>query len=91
MLDARRLRLGIIAAALGALGFSVRLRGDMLDARLARRDAAATVRALEILGRLLVRTRRMDLGLAGEDHARELARGFLADCGCGMAGAEGCP
>lgn len=88
--DQRQLRLGIIEAVLGGLGFAVRLRGDMLDARLARREAAATARALEILGRLLVRTRRMDLGLAGEDQARELARGFLADCGCGMQGAEGC-
>ncbi len=89
--EQRRLRLWAIEAVLLALGFSVRLRGDMLDARLARREAPATARALEILGRLLVRTRRMDLGLAGEGHARELARGFLADCGCGMQGAEGCP
>lgn len=86
----RRLRLGFITEVLETLGFAVRLRGDMLDARLARRSAEQTARALEILGRLLVRTRRMDMGLEGEAQARELARGFLADCGCGMVGAEGC-
>lgn len=87
----RRLRLELIGEVLQSLDFAVRLRGDMLDARLARQDSRVTARALEILGRLLVRTRRMDMGLAGEDQARELARGFLADCGCGVPGAEGCP
>jgi pyruvate,water dikinase len=87
----RRLRLVFIAAVLHPLGFDLRQRGDILDARLARADGPATQQALTVLGRLLARTRRMDLGLQGEEQARELARGFLAECGCGMPGAEGCP
>lgn len=78
--EQRRLRLVFLSAVLEALGFAVRVRGDMLDASLARRDEAATATALALLGRLLVRSQRLDLGLASEAQAQALAREFLAQC-----------
>ncbi|MDP3428232.1 MAG: PEP/pyruvate-binding domain-containing protein [Humidesulfovibrio sp.] len=76
--EQRRLRIGFISQVLSASGFVVRVRGDMLDARLARAEAGAVRRALILLGRLLVRTQRMDLGLADEAQAARLAEEFLA-------------
>lgn len=78
--EQRRLRLVFLSAVLEDLGFAVRLRGDMFDACLARRDEAATTGALALLGRLLVRSQRLDLGLASEPQALALARDFLAQC-----------
>ena len=79
--EQRLLRIGFISQVLSAGGFVVRVRGDMLDARLSRAEAGAVRRALILLGRLLVRTQRMDMGLADEAQAACLAEEFLAASG----------
>ncbi|MBU1041867.1 MAG: hypothetical protein KKF77_12280 [Proteobacteria bacterium] len=76
--EQRLLRIGFITQVLSAGGFEVRVRGDMLDARLSRAEAGAVQSALVLLGRLLVRTQRMDMGLADEAQASRLAEEFLA-------------
>jgi pyruvate,water dikinase len=79
--EQRRLRIAFIAKVLAASGFTVRVRGDMLDARLSRVEELDLRRALTLLGRLLVRTQRMDLGLSSEAQAEALAQDFLSACG----------
>lgn len=79
--EQRRLRITFIARVLTGCGFAVRVRGDMLDARLARLEEQGLRRALVLLGRLLVRTQRMDLGLMSEAQAEDLAEDFLSACG----------
>lgn len=61
--DGRLLRLGFIDRVLRAGGFSVTLRSDMLDAELSRRGAVETKLALNLLGRVLARTRMLDMKL----------------------------
>ncbi|MBU1228790.1 MAG: hypothetical protein KJ701_02345 [Proteobacteria bacterium] len=87
--EQRRLRLAFIARVLTGCGFAVRVRGDMLDARLARLEELALRRALVLLGRLLVRTQRMDLGLRSEAQAGGLAEDFLSACGAGPEARDG--
>ncbi len=79
--EQRLLRIGFLSRVLSGSGFVLRVRGDMLDARLARAEAAEVRRVLVLLGRLLVRTQRMDMGLADEAQAEALAQEFLAVCG----------
>jgi hypothetical protein len=52
----------------------------MLDARLSRAEEGIVRRTLVMLGRLLVRTQRMDLGLTCEAQAERLAGDFLSAC-----------
>ncbi len=78
--EQRRLRIVFIARVLTGCGFTVRVRGDMLDARLPRAEEGAVRRALVMLGRLLVRTQRLDLGLTCEAQAERLAGDFLSAC-----------
>lgn len=79
--EQRRLRIVFIARVLTASGFTVRVRGDMLEARLARVEAHGLRRTLTLLGRLLVRSRRLDLALTSEAQAEGLAEDFLSACG----------
>lgn len=79
--EQRRLRIVFIARVLAACAFTVRVRGDMLEARLARVEAEDMRRALTLLGRLLVRTQRLDLALSSEAQAESLAEDFLSACG----------
>lgn len=77
--EQRRLRVVYIGHVLEGAGFTVRVRGDMLTAgvsRLGRQDIRC---ALVLLGRLLVRTQRLDLHLADEPQALHLANGFLSE------------
>jgi len=79
--EQRRLRAVYIARVLEASEFSVRVRGDMLTASLARCGQEDTRRALVLLGRLLVRTQRLDLHLGDEAQALLLANDFLSELG----------
>jgi pyruvate,water dikinase len=79
----RRLRAVYIGRVLEACGFSVHVRGDMLTASLARLAQEDIRRALTMLGRLLVRTQRLDLGLDDETQALRLANEFLYEIGHG--------
>lgn len=89
--EQRRLRAEFIGRVLTALGFGVRLRGDLLEARLLRAEQAAVERRLTTIGRLLVRSLRLDLRLdprGGADQAERLARNFLRECGHDAGDAE---
>lgn len=78
--EQRALRAGFIARVLEGLGFRVAVRGDMLEARLARFAPEAGLERLAALGRLLVRSLRLDLRLSGAEQAERLARDFLSAC-----------
>jgi len=89
--EQRRLRAEFIGTVLEGLDFSVRLRGDLLEARLLRAEQAAVERRLTTIGRLLVRSLRLDLRLdprEGSGQAERMARDFLRECGHAMPDAE---
>ncbi|MGE4551849.1 MAG: PEP/pyruvate-binding domain-containing protein [Desulfovibrionaceae bacterium] len=75
--EQRALRLAFIHEVLAGEGFTVTTRGDMLDAQFGRQPEAVIQRKLTLLGRLLARTRLMDLGLKGPSEIPELVREFL--------------
>ena len=76
----RSLRIQFLAAVLDQLNFEVTITGDLLQARFARHDQAATDEHLDLLGRLLASSKLLDMTLAVpgdiEDHCR---RFFLGD------------
>jgi hypothetical protein len=69
----RRLRL--IQGILTALGFTVTITGDLLDGRKTGDDAAACLNLLEILGRLEVFTKQMDMVMTDD----EVVYGYIDD------------
>lgn len=79
--EGRRLRLLFLARVLGHFGFTVETRGDMLDARYARRPEADIQRRLAELGYLLAITRLMDMGLTDESQVDRLVEEFIAKRG----------
>jgi pyruvate,water dikinase len=70
-------RLTFIKEVLGGFGFQTAIRGDMLDASLARTSAAETGLALRRLGMLLAATRMMDMRLTSEQQALDEAKRFI--------------
>ncbi|MGE4263903.1 MAG: PEP/pyruvate-binding domain-containing protein [Desulfovibrio sp.] len=76
-------RLVFLRRVLAGAGFTVRTRGDMLDARYARASQEATCLRLTLLGRLLARTRLMDMRLSDAGQALRQADDFLAEVHCG--------
>jgi pyruvate, water dikinase len=86
LLEQRRLRAAYIATVLERSGLTVRVRGDMLNARLARAPEADIRRALILLGRLLVRTQRLDLYLTDAPQTLRLAEDFLSEIGTDAEG-----
>ncbi len=77
--EQKLLRLLFISRVLAGVGFAVRTRGDMLDARFARAGLEATRANLAVLGRLLARTRLMDMRLADASQAEREAEAFLSE------------
>ena len=82
----RSLRIRFLAAVLDQLNFEVTITGDLLHARFARQDQAATDERLDLLGRLLASSKLLDMTLAApediENHCRRFFLGdydFLAD------------
>jgi pyruvate,water dikinase len=61
----RRLRL--IQGILTRLGFEVTITGDLLDGRKTGDDEAACLKLMEILGRLEVFTKQMDMVMTDDD------------------------
>lgn len=72
-------RLAFLHRVLTGAGFAVRTRGDMLDARYARASQESTCQRLTLLGRLLARTRLMDMRLTDAGQALSLADDFLSE------------
>jgi pyruvate, water dikinase len=71
-------RVRAIALVLQELDFSVDVKGDRVDARLAKHLARVIAEKLEILGRLLLFTRQMDMLMVSEMSVAAVARNFLA-------------
>ncbi len=63
-LERRLRRLQLIGEILARLGFTVNVQGDLLDARLAGDQESGLLNKLEILGRLEVYTKQMDMVMA---------------------------
>jgi pyruvate,water dikinase len=82
--EQRRLRVTYIATVLEGYGFAVRVRGDMLNARLSRAEETVVRRSLILLGRLLVRTQRLDLRLTDAHQTLRLAEDFLSEMDQGL-------
>jgi hypothetical protein len=72
----RRLRL--ISGILTALGFEVSITGDLLDGRKTGEDDATCLKLLEILGRLEVFTKQMDMVMTDDDVVHGYIDEFLA-------------
>jgi pyruvate, water dikinase len=56
--------------------FTVKTRGDLLDARFDRREARQILSRLMILGILQGKTRLLDMALTGEDQVNEMTEAF---------------
>jgi pyruvate,water dikinase len=74
----RNRRVRAIAIVLIGLDFSVDVKGDRVDARLAKYPAEVIAEKLELIGRLLHFTRQMDMLMASEASVEAVAQSFLA-------------
>ncbi|MGC2061455.1 MAG: PEP/pyruvate-binding domain-containing protein, partial [Thermodesulfovibrionales bacterium] len=74
----RSLRVQLMANILERLEFQVSVRGDLLDAYLARYDREQTAVRLDLLGRLLASSRLLDMTLAGQEDISILCDEFFS-------------
>jgi pyruvate,water dikinase len=74
----RRRRVEAIALILRHSGFSTEVTGDLVNAKYRRRERADTLRALEMLGRLLQFMRQMDAAMASDQSVTSVADDFLS-------------
>ncbi len=74
-LERRLRRLQLIGGILSRLGFTVTLKGDLLDGMVIGDPLPALLEKLEILGRLEVYTKQMDMVMSGD----ELTYGYIED------------
>ncbi|MDI6853060.1 MAG: PEP/pyruvate-binding domain-containing protein [Deltaproteobacteria bacterium] len=74
----RNRRVRAIAIVLMGLDFNVDVKGDRVDARLQKYPAEVILEKLELIGRLLVFTRQMDMLMAAEASVEAVAQSFLA-------------
>ena len=72
-------RARVIETVLSRQGFLVNTAADRVSARFAKQRAAAMVEKLEMLGRLLIFTRQMDMLMHDDDMVSTMAEAFL--CG----------
>ena len=76
--DVRRSRRArMIEKVLGALGFLVETTADRVTARMAKQEAPYLEEKLDLLGRLLIYTRQMDMMMHTEAHVDHLTQFFL--------------
>jgi len=66
----------LIKLILGWAGFTVKTRGDLLDARFDRREAGQIRSRLQLLGLLQGKTRLLDMALTSEEQVAKLADEF---------------
>ncbi len=74
-LERRVRRLQLIGGILARLGFKVTVTADLLDARLGGEPEAGLTRTLEILGRLEVYTKQMDMLMSSD----AVVHGYIED------------
>ncbi len=76
--DTRRSRRArMIEVVLGRRGFLVERGGDQVRARVAKQAQAVIEEQLDLLGRLLIYTRQMDMMMDSEAHVMQLSECFL--------------
>jgi len=75
----RNRRARSIALILETIGFAVEVMGDRVDARYQKYDLGLTQEKLDLLGRLLLFTRQLDMLMHSEKSVREIARAFLEE------------
>jgi pyruvate,water dikinase len=73
----RNRRARAISRVLEALDFTVEVKGDMVSGRYQKFDHSATEGKLEMVGRLLLFTRQMDMLMANESSVEFVAKCFL--------------
>ncbi|MCU0559689.1 MAG: PEP-utilizing enzyme [Desulfobacterales bacterium] len=71
-------RARMIQKALASLGFLVETTGDRVSARIAKQDESFIQEKLDLLGRLLIFTRQMDMMMHTEGHVDQLTECFLS-------------
>jgi pyruvate, water dikinase len=74
--DNRLWRVELMKRILEWADFTVKTRGDLLDARFERRKARQILSRLMILGILQGKTRLLDMALTGEDQVNEMTEAF---------------
>ena len=74
----RNRRVRAIAIVLIGLDFAVEVKGDRVDARLAKYEAPVIAEKLDLLGRLLQFTLQMDMLMTSEVSVEAVAASFLA-------------
>jgi pyruvate,water dikinase len=75
--DRRLRRLQLIGEILAQLGFNVTVAGDLLDGMLAGEPEPKLLKKLEILGRLEVYTKQMDMVMSDDAAVSSYVAGFL--------------
>jgi pyruvate,water dikinase len=76
-IDRRLRRLQLIGEILVQLGFNVTVEGDLLDGMLAGEPEPKLLKKLEILGRLEVYTKQMDMVMSDDAAVSSYVAGFL--------------
>jgi pyruvate,water dikinase len=77
--DVRRSRrVRAIAIVLMGLDFAVEVKGDRVDARLQKYESPVIQEKLDLIGRLLIFTRQMDMLMTSETSVEGVAKNFLA-------------
>jgi pyruvate,water dikinase len=91
--DVRRSRRArMIEKVLGSLGFLVETTGDRVRARMAKQEQSYIEEKLDLLGRLLIYTRQMDMMMHTEAHVVQLTECFLqGNYSLDPAGSGACP
>jgi pyruvate,water dikinase len=73
----RERRVRAIAIVLIGLDFSVEVKGDRVDARLQKYEQAIIADKLDLIGRLLIFTRQLDMLMTSEFSVEAVAKNFL--------------
>jgi len=73
----RNRRVRAIALILKKLGFSVDIMGDRVDARFQKYESFIIRQKLDVIGRLLIFTRQMDMLMHSEETVETMAKHFL--------------
>lgn len=73
----RSLRIQLLGAVLERLGFTVQIKGDLIDASLCRYDRPSLEERLDQLGRLLASSRLLDMTITGQDDVEQYIRAFF--------------
>jgi pyruvate,water dikinase len=73
----RSLRVQLIGTVLEKLGFQVAIKGDLLEASIARYDSVSLAEKLDLLGRLLASSKLLDMTLSDQEQIERAAEAFF--------------